>query len=366
MFPVGKEAGFRPVVNLLCGRNGMNGNTNPVEKLVLEQINELSRNFWNAAVLRAGIKLEVFSLLEGQAYSPPEVAQHLQANPRFVQAFLEACAALGLLQKTADTFTNSAVASAFLIPGKQDYVGNLVLHITNYWHTWGNLDTLIREGRTELPFENGFTDAATYWTDYMQGQHDRAMAGQGQNLAKSVDLSGRRKMLDLGGGAASYSIALCKANPQLTSCVVDQQEPLEIARPLVEGHHLQDQITLVQGDFHTLPLDTDNDVVLISGVVLIKSEDECRTLFRRAYDALVPGGLIIVQDFMRVDYSDQRRFLDTMMDMYVLVGFDPEAGDRYGDEYASWLTDTGFTNIEQIPLPTQLAIITAEKPSATV
>jgi predicted O-methyltransferase YrrM len=343
----------------------MTATRRPEGELVPEIVNELSRNFWNSAVLRAGIRLGVFPLLEHQTLSPQEVAQRLQANPRFVQAFLDACAALGLLQKTDGKFTNSEISTAFLVPGKQDYVGNLVLHITNYWQTWGNLDRLIREGRTELPFENGYTDAATYWKEYMEGQHDRAVAGQGQNLAASVDLSGRRKMLDLGGGAASYSIALCTANPQLHAVVIDAKEPLEVARPLVEEQHLQDRISLHEADMHTVELDADYDVVLISGVVLIKSEAECRQAFRRAYDALVPGGLIIVQDFMRVDHSDKRRFLDTMMDLYVLVGFDPGAGDRYGDEYTAWLQDTGFTDLRQIPLPTQLAIITATKPPAT-
>ncbi len=336
----------------------------PDGELVPERINELSRQFWNSAVLRAGIKLGVFPLLENQALSAPDVARQLEANPRFVQAFLDACVALGLLEKHDDTYTNAPPSSAFLVPGKTDYVGNLVLHITNYWHTWGKLDTLIREGRTELPFENGYTDAATYWSDYMKGQHDRAVAGQGPNLVQSVDLKGRHRMLDLGGGAASYSIALCSANPQLHSTVIDQKEPLEVARPLVEAQNLQNQITLQEGDFHTVDLGHDSEVVLISGVVLIKPEAECRKLFRRAYEALVPGGLIIVQDFMRIDQSDKRRFLDTVMDMYVLVGFDPGAGDRYGDAYAAWLADTGFIQVKQIPLPTQLAIITAEKPNA--
>jgi ubiquinone/menaquinone biosynthesis C-methylase UbiE len=339
-------------------------NTTPI---VPEQINELSRNFWNSAILRAGIKLEIFSLLQQEASTASQLAHRLQANPRFVGAFLEASVALGLLQKSSDPetgniYSNSDLASAFLIPGKPDYVGTLVLHITNYWYTWGNLDQLIREGRTELPFENGFADVATYWQDYMEGQHNRALAGQGDNLAKHVDLGGRQKMLDLGGGAASYSIALCQANPQLTAYVIDAKEPLAIAQPLVAEQNLQDRIILIEGDMNTIDLDTNYEVVLISGVVLIKSEDDCRQVFRRAYDALLPGGLIIVQDFMRIDHSDRRRFLDTMMDMYVLVGFDPNAGDRYGDEYAGWLTDTGFINIDQIPVPTQLAMITAEKP----
>jgi ubiquinone/menaquinone biosynthesis C-methylase UbiE len=173
-------------------------------------------------------------------------------------------------------------------------------------------------------------------------------------------------MLDLGGGAASYSLALCEANPQLHACVIDAKEPLAIAKPLVEAQNLQDRITLIEGNMNTIDLDKDNDVVLISGVVLIKSEDDCRRVFRRAYDALKPGGLIIVQDFMRIDHSEKRRFLDTMMDMYVVVGFDPGASDRYGDEYVAWLQDTGFEHINPIPLPTQLAIITAEKPSTSV
>ena len=118
----------------------------------------------------------------------------------------------------------------------------------------------------------------------------------------------------------------------------------------------------MEGDFDEVELGSDSDVVLISGVVLIKSESECRRVIRRAYDALVPGGMVIVQDFMRLDYSPERSFMDTMMDLYVLIGFSPGAGDRHGEEYVSWLVDCGFINIEETALPTQLAIITAEKP----
>lgn len=334
----------------------------PAENLAAERVNEMSRNFWNSAVLRAGIKLNVFSLLQHQTLSCDDVAQTCGANWRFMEAFLEACVALGLLDKQGGRYTDSAQAATFLVPDKPTYVGDLVLHITNYWHTWGKLDQLIKEGRTELPFENGFVDAPTYWTDYMRGQHNRATAGQGAYLVQSVPLDGRRKMLDLGGGAASYSIALCSANLELCADVVDQVEPLAVARPLVETEGLQDRITLVPGDFNTVELASDYDVVLISGVVLIKSEADCRAVFRRALGALEPGGLVIVQDFMRVDHSAARSFLDTMMDMYVVVGFDPGAGDRFGDEVAGWLSDEGFINPRQIPLPTQLALVLADKP----
>ena len=327
-----------------------------------KRVNEMSRSFWNSAILRAGIKLGVFDLLENNSLIGDQVARRVHGAPRFVQAYLDACVVLELLEKRGNEYTNGRPVSKFLIKGKQEYVGDLVLHITNHWESWGRLDQLIREGKTSLPFEFGYVDAGTYWSDYMMGQHNRAEAGQAHHLVESVDLIDRRKMLDLGGGAASYSIALCGAYPQLHSVVIDRKEPLSIAKALIEQRGLQSQISLLEGDFNTTDLKTDSDVVLISGVVLIKSEGQCRSLFKLAYDALVPGGLIIVQDFMRIDHSPERTVMDTLMDMYVLIAFDPGAGDRFGEEYSFWLQDAGFRNHKMIPLPTHLALITAEKP----
>lgn len=338
-----------------------------------ESINELSRQFWNSAILRAFIKLDLVGLLDVEGpLDPAEIARRLDGDERFTDALLAAATALGLLQRcegpAGQAYELTDEARRFLLPGSADYVGNLVLHITNYWHTWGNLDRLVLEGRTELPFDNGYTSEGEYWSDYMAGQHDRAVAGQGQHLAEALDLSGRGLLLDLGGGAGSYSIALCQANPELQAIVIDTPEPLAIAKPLVAEAELDDRIELVVGDLFDpelyADLPTGADAALISGVVLIKTEAECRSLFRRAHDLLDDSGLMIVQDFMRLDDSPGRRLLDTMMDLYVLIGFDPGSADRPGEVYEAWLADAGFVDISGIPLPTQLAVITAEKPPA--
>jgi SAM-dependent methyltransferase len=328
-----------------------------------ESINELARSFWKSAILRAGIKLDVFSILEGNALTSDDVAQRTGASPRYVEAFLDSCAVLDLLDKRGDTYTNSPQASMFLVKGKKEYVGDHALHHTNTWASWGRLDEVIRDGKTLLPYETGYVDVPTYWTNYMMGQHNRAASGQARQLVENVDLRSRRKLLDLGGGAASYSIALCGANPQLKAVVLDSKEPLWIAKPLVEEHKLDGQITLLEGDFLETELETDYDVVLISGVFLIKAEEDCRRLLKIAHDALLPGGLVIIQDYLRVDHSPERMKLDTLENLYVMVAFDPSAGDREGEEVASWLNDAGFQGPKMIPLPTQLALITAEKPA---
>jgi len=149
----------------------------------------------------------------------------------------------------------------------------------------------------------------------------------------------------------------------LKAVVADQKEPLDIARSLVKESNLEDRITLLEGDFFHTNLGTGYDVVLISGVVLIKSEEDSRQLFKLAYEVMAPGGLIVIQDYMRIDHDPQRNRLDTMEDLYVLVAFDPGAGDREGEEVATWLQAEGFHNTKLIGLPTQLGVVTGKKPA---
>ena len=327
-----------------------------------ENINELARCFWYSSILRAGIKLGAFDILEDENLTSDNVAERMGADPNYVRAFLESCVVLDLLDKREDKYINSPRASKFLVKGKREYVGDHALHHTNTWALWGRLDEIIKVGKSQLPYETGYVDVSTYWTDYMMGQHNRAASGQAYQLVENLDLQGRKKLLDLGGGTASYSIALCGANPQLRAVVVDREEPLSIARQLVEDHNLQDRITLLEGDMGAVALEKDFDVALISGVVLIKSEKDCRGFFELAYRSLLPGGTIIVQDYMRLDNNPDRVKLDTLENLYVKVAFDAGAEDREGELVASWLSDTGFQNPKMIPLPTQLALIVAEKP----
>jgi predicted O-methyltransferase YrrM len=195
----------------------------------------------------------------------------------------------------------------------------------------------------------------------MLGQHNRAMTGQGRLLVENVDLTGKRRMIDLGGGAASYSIALCEGNPDLESIVVDQKEPVALARGIVEEHGLQGRISFLEGDFFELALGGPYDVVLISGVILIKPDEDCRRLLKLAHDIMAPGGIVIVQDYIRLEDTEARSRLDTLEHLYVMVAFDPGAGDREGEEVVGWLKDAGFINTKIVPLPTQLGLVIAQK-----
>ncbi len=83
-----------------------------------ESINELARGFWHSAILRAGLRLGVFPILDGKSLTSQAVAQCIGASPRYVQAFLDSCVVLDLLEKGGDRYINSPLASKFLVKGK--------------------------------------------------------------------------------------------------------------------------------------------------------------------------------------------------------------------------------------------------------
>ena len=73
----------------------------------IELIRELARSYWYSAVLRAGIKLGAFSLLDGGPLTPTEMARELPGDLSFVRAFLDACEVLGLVEKHSNLYAQT-------------------------------------------------------------------------------------------------------------------------------------------------------------------------------------------------------------------------------------------------------------------
>ena len=103
-------------------------------------------------------------------------------------------------------------------------------HHTNTWASWGRLDEIILEGKTLLPYETGFVDPPTYWTNYMMGQHNRAVSGQAYHLWK---------MWTCGTGASFWTWAV--ERPATVSPYAAQPSAQSrCARPKRAPHHRQD------------------------------------------------------------------------------------------------------------------------------
>jgi cyclopropane fatty-acyl-phospholipid synthase-like methyltransferase len=116
-------------------------------------------------------------------------------------------------------------------------------------------------------------------------------------VAELLDLTGCRRLLDLGGGPGTAALTFARANPGLECVVFDLPGPVGIADEQIAAAGLGDRVSTVAGDFHTDSFDTGYDVVYIANILHMLGPDECIRLLEKAAAALTPGGRLVVKDF---------------------------------------------------------------------
>ena len=159
-----------------------------------------------------------------------------------------------------------------------------------------------------------------------------------------LDLRQRRRLLDLGGGAGTYTIAFCQASPELTAVLFDLPGPLALAQTVVSAAGLTDRVTLVAGDFHTDALPRGFDLVLLSNILHGRSEEINQHILREVYRVLEPAGELIVRDVLMNDDRTSPTF-GALFAVNLLLH--SASGRCYTfSEFSGWLTKIGFRDLE--------------------
>jgi cyclopropane fatty-acyl-phospholipid synthase-like methyltransferase len=91
---------------------------------------------------------------------------------------------------------------------------------------------------------------------------------------------------------------LCKRNPNLSATIFDFPNALRMARRFVADAAITNEVEYVAGNAITEPWPQGHDVVLMSYLFSAVSRDAISVLLEKAHEALPPGGILIVHDFM--------------------------------------------------------------------
>jgi predicted O-methyltransferase YrrM len=314
---------------------------------------DLVTGFWSFKTFAAAVELDLFTRLAGgRTLTVAAAEQELGLSDRPADLLLTACASLGLLERAGAGYRNTALAEEFLVRGKPYYFGGQVTYCDHRtylpWHRIG--EAL----RTDRPLtwdpdtqESMFTTAdpqllATFWEAMYSTSIFTARA-----LGGAVDLAGRQRLLDVGGGSGAYPIELCRQQPDLTATVLDLPHVAEIAAGKIELAGLADRITTRAGDFLAdAALPGDHDTVLFSMILHDWDEATNRELLAKAYAALPAGGLVIISELL-LDADRTGPAPAALMGMNMLV--ETVGGRNYSDaEYADWLTGAGFGQIRTV------------------
>jgi SAM-dependent methyltransferase len=223
--------------------------------------------------------------------SAEQISRQCRTKPELTERLLIACTAMGLLKKHQDQYENTEMAETFLVRQNRLYQGDIIAHSATVWDFWTSLEDQIR-------LEPGPKDnKAAEHRDFIMGMDNIALAGRAQIFVDNIDLAGRKRLFDVGGGPGTYSIFACKRYPQLTAVVFDLPETIEITKEVIVREKMPDRITVQPGDWAKDSFGQDNDVVMFSNVLHGPASD-AQMKFKKAYDAMVPGGLLVVQEFL--------------------------------------------------------------------
>ena len=255
---------------------------------------DLSWGYRAARVLHVANKIDIFTALSDREMPLEELCQKCRTKPDMTEKLLMACTAMGLLEKRGRRYKNTELAKTYLVRGRKLYQGNIIAHSGTVCNFWNSLEDEIRI--TAAPKDK----QADEHRNFIMGMHNIAVAGRAEVFTDSIDLAGRRKLLDVGGGPGTYSIAACRRYPQLKAVVFDLPETIAIAKEVIAKEGMQDRVSTQAGNWETDIFGEDNDVVLLSNV-LHGPGSKAEVKLKKTYDSMVHGGLVVVQDFLLND-----------------------------------------------------------------
>jgi hypothetical protein len=274
-------------------------------KKVLAKI-DLQTAFMISRCVVAAERLQVFRKLHGKKLSAAAIGRKIGVRGWRVEAFLAALVSVGLLKKTGNLYSNTALADKY-------YVRDRSIFWTKLYSEW-----CCREYQAFSVLEEMLTTEQSYASilgidsaDYikeMKGDSRWAYdfthmlyydhLPHAKALAQNLDLSNHHSLLDVGGGSGVMSIALARRYKHLKACVLDIEPVIHVAKKIIRKEKLTKRIGTLVGD-HDKHIPDGYDVMMFCDAEI--GDGSTLTL---AYDSLPESGLVaLVEDYSRDDWT---------------------------------------------------------------
>lgn len=259
-------------------------------------VSSVAYGFMGSQALFAALEIGLFTELAAGPASAAELAHRLGLVPRPILALLEACAATELLEREGDRYRNSAAASRYLVRHARGYMGDYYLRqIAATLYAQVPAAAAVIRGRAAGVTYGGFLDDPARTEEFIRGQH-AGSSGPAYLLARSHDLSGFTRLLDLGGGSGAFSIEIARRHG-VSATVVDHPSVVAVARKIIAESGLADRIHCVPGDAVAGRWPEGADLILLSYVVSSYGPEVLHDLLARAHAYLPAGGGLVIHDF---------------------------------------------------------------------
>ena len=252
------------------------------------RLQNIAQAYGQSAALMAAVELGLFTAIAQGADGIEAIAQAIDIHPVNAERLVTMLTAMELLRLDDGRYRNAADVERFLVEGSARYAGPWMLFTKPGWNEWGRLAEHLRarELRVLGPIDD-FTVADA--RAYHEATYSIGM-GAGRRFSRQVDLAGRKKILDLGGGSGAYCIVAAQTWPEIEAVVFDLPPVVEVAREFIAENGVADRVDAIAGDFTKDPFPGDADVVIMASNLPMYGPEMIGQVVAKAFDALLPGG----------------------------------------------------------------------------
>ena len=259
------------------------------KRLDTVRLQEIVQGFWRSGALMAAVELGLFTAVSKGSNTFAEVAAALDITETNAERLMTACVTLELLELGGDgRMRNAPDVERFLVEGSPRYAGPWMLFTKPSWNDWGKLSEKLQSKTVDRLGKYGeFTVEKA--REYHKATYSIGM-GAGRRFSQEVDLSGRSRMMDLGGGSGAYSIVATEKFEGLKAVVLDLPPVVVVAEEFIAEHGASDRVAAKPCDFTADPFPTDCDVAVMASNLPIYSREIVGQVVQKAFDVLLPGG----------------------------------------------------------------------------
>lgn len=312
-----------------------------------------------ARAIMTAVDVGLFQALRDGPLDVADLADAIAVDPETLELLLSVLASSDYL--TVDDgrrFALGEFARRTLLEDGKDRFTAWVSLTDLWWHRFAGLTTTLRTGHGGDLHGEQHNDVE--WRTYQSAmlEHARRVAPE---IAALVPVrEGATRLLDIGGSHGLFGALIARANPPMTSEVLDLPAAVPHAGELAAAEGLADVVTHRAGDALADDLGSGYDVVFLGSILHHFGRAQIVRLVARIRAALTPGGTVAVYGMSR---PDGREDPDLLRDAFALFFRVVSSAACYTvAEQKRWLTSAGFVDLDEYAYPMGMTLLIARAP----
>jgi precorrin-6B methylase 2 len=334
------------------------------------RIHDLYWAFAPTFMVHAAARVGLFDAVEKQPRDLADLARHTQTSERGMSRLANGLVGLGLLSRDANgRYGLTPESATYLVSSRPEtnWSGLFKAIDVEILAAWQHLAESVRTGKPpSSQAHNREENSGDFFAESVEGilpMSWSAAEALAQHLSENLGPRTQDKTftaLDVAAGSGAWGVPLALHMPKLRVTAVDWPPVLEVTRRTATRHAVVDRFTFTPGNIDEVDFGTGYQFAVLGHIVHAVGEARSRALMKKTFAALVPGGTIVVPEFiMNEDRSGP--MTSVYFSMSMLVQSDDGAAFSLR-ELCEWLREAGFTDMRLLEAPAPSPLILATKP----